>query len=289
MTQTDTRSTKQLFKEWRGGDADAGSLMAQRFADWYYAIATSKLGEGNGSGPTERACARFGEGIINVTESRALVRWAHDIIVDELKTAGERATDGNEPNAYTGNQKPKALLARAKADLPGEMALLEAVYGNIASDEEIEKLAEPLGGNPMGVLKARYALKRWLRDHARVPFDVAPDSPILDRAPLPLYESNKMASPDEEVNFEHWMLTDLDLCKDIAEFAHFAIALRGGVPADAANDTSAPAAKSAASDDGGGAGVGAAGAAAAGGVALLGVGAVGLIVVALVAAYFIFG
>jgi hypothetical protein len=38
-----------------------------------------------------------------------------------------------------------------------------------------------------------------------------------------------MKSPQEEANFEKWMLTDLDLCKDIAEFAHFGIALRGGV------------------------------------------------------------
>jgi hypothetical protein len=26
------------------------------------------------------------------------------------------------------------------------------------------------------------------------------------------------------------MISDLDLCRDIAEFAHFAIALRGGLP-----------------------------------------------------------
>ena len=60
--------------------------------------------------------------------------------------------------------------------------------------------------------------------------EVAPDNPVLDRAPLPLYESGRMATEQEEVNFEHWMISDIDLCKDIAEFAHFSIALRGGLP-----------------------------------------------------------
>mgnify|MGYP002065574284 CR=1 FL=1 len=42
-----------------------------------------------------------------------------------------------------------------------------------------------------------------------------------------------MASAKEEEQFENSILTDLDLCKDIAEFTHFSIALRGGIPADA--------------------------------------------------------
>ena len=63
MATTDTRSTSKLFTEWRGGDAEAGQIMAQRFADWYYAIATSRLGEDGGRGPCETACAKFGEGI----------------------------------------------------------------------------------------------------------------------------------------------------------------------------------------------------------------------------------
>ena len=220
MAGSDSRSIKVLFREWRQGDAEAGQLMAQRFADWYYAIATSRLGEEPGREPCEVACSKFGEGVVNVSESRALVNWAHEIIQDELSGKGDRVTDGDQPNAYTGNQRPKTLLARARVALPTEVGLLEQCYrtGSTAALE------------PLPVLKARYKVKQWLRDSCHVPFDVAPDQPILDRAPMPLYESGRMASADEEKNFEQWMISDLDLCKDIAEFAHFAIALRGGLP-----------------------------------------------------------
>ncbi|MCO4743601.1 MAG: hypothetical protein KC912_02355 [Proteobacteria bacterium] len=227
---SDKRSTKELFRSWRGGDAESGSVMAQRFADWYYAISTSRLGEGDGAGPCQNACARFGEGIVNVTESRALIGWAHEIIKDEMaKSAKSRANDGDWPNAYTGGQSPKQLLVSAKGELANEVRLLELVYGGTTTGDEVEGLASPLGGIPIGTLTARYAVKRWLRNNARVPFDVAPDQPVLDRAPLPLYESGRMNSRQEEESFEQWMITDIDLCKDIAEFAHFAIALRGGL------------------------------------------------------------
>ena len=225
---TDTRSTKDLFKAWRGGDASAGQLMAQRFADWYYAIATSRLGESRGRAPCDAACQRFGEGIVQVTESRALVKWAHDIIVQELHHAGGVARDGDESNAYTNNQTPKSLLARAKVAMPTEIAVLEGVYGGTMTEDEVDVLAEPLGGNPIGVLTARYAVKAWLRDNAQIPFAVTPDEPNLDRAPLPQYESAHM-SEDEVSQFEQWMLTDYNLCRDIAEFATYAVALRGGI------------------------------------------------------------
>lgn len=223
MAGTESRSIKVLFREWRQGDAEAGQIMAQRFADWYYAIATSRLGEEAGRGPCEAACSKFGEGVANVSESRALVSWAHKIIQAELEGQGDRITDGDFANAYTGNKAPKALLCRARAALPEDVALLEQCYRD-GSGETIE---------PLPVLKARYKAKQWLREHANVPFEVVPDEPVLDRAPMPLYESGRMATPDEEVNFEQWMISDLDLCKDIAEFAHFAIALRGGLPSQA--------------------------------------------------------
>ncbi len=232
MSEQDTRSTKELFREWRAGDSQAGQIMAQRFADWYYAIATSRLGEEGGRVPCEQACTAFGEGVVEITESRALVPWAHDIIAKLLASAGQRAEDGDEPNAYTGNQSPKLLLCRSREVLPKEVELLEAAYGG-GDPAKVESLASELGGNPLGILKARYAVKRWLRDEQNVPFEVAPEQPVLDRAPLPLYESGGMANPAEEVNFEHWMISDIDLCRDIAEFAHFAIALRGGLPSSA--------------------------------------------------------
>ncbi len=291
MNPTETRSTKDLFRAWRSGDAQAGQVMAQRFADWYYAIATSRLGEERGRGPCEAACVRFGEGIVEVTESRALVGWAHEIVQGELASAGDRAPDGDEPNAYTGNQRPKGLLQRARAHCPEEVTLLEKFYsgsGETGSGEsdEIAALAKPFGGMPLGVLKARYRVKQWLRDTCDIPFEVAPDDPVLDRAPMPVYESGRM-NPPEEANFEQWMLTDLDLCKDIAEFAHFSIALRGGLgAADTRPTAPAPAVSVAATHD---EGAGTAGKAALGGAALLGVGVLGVVVLLtlLLALYFV--
>ncbi len=234
MSETDTRTTKVLFREWRAGDSQAGQIMAQRFADWYYAIATSRLGEVGGAPACEQACASFGDGVVEITESRELVPWAHGVIRKLLSAdGGGRITDGDEPNAYTGNQQPKALLVKARSALPQEVKLLEVAYRHGSSSDEVDALAAPLGGNPLGILKARYLVKAWMKSNLGVPFDVTPDKPVLDRAPLPLYESGKMESPDEEVSFEHWMISDIDLCRDIAEFAHFAIALRGGLPSDA--------------------------------------------------------
>lgn len=232
MSGAETRSIRQLFKDWRAGDAAAGQGMAQRVADWYYAVATSRLGEQRGRKPCDAACAAFGSGIVQVSDSRQLESWAHGLITTELEKGGSRARDGDDPSLYTREQKPKGLLVRAREALPAEVALLEAVYGAHADRGRIDELAAPLGGNPIGILEARYRVKRWLRDNARVRFDVVPDKPILDRAPMPLYEADRMASTAEEAQFELWMLTDLDLCKDIAEFAHFAIALRGGLPAE---------------------------------------------------------
>jgi hypothetical protein len=245
MAETDARSTKQLFNEWRKGDGQAGQLMAQRFADWFYAISASRLGESRGSGPWHAACQKFREGAGNAKEAKDLVKWAHELVLQEVGAVGSRIMDGDEPNQYSGGRRPKDLLRLARAELRAEVALLEASYGGKADPAEIERLAAPLGGNPIGILRARYRVKQWLRDHQGVPFEVAPDSPVLDRAPLPLYESARMASPQEEINFEQWMISDIDLCRDIAEFAHFAIALRGGLPAGDAPTEASPAAASA--------------------------------------------
>jgi hypothetical protein len=230
MANGDPRSTKELFRKWRAGDAEAGQVMAQRFADWFYAIATTRHGELAGREPCERACQKFGEGIAGVTESNALVGWAHGIIEEELKPLGNPVNDGDWVSAYTAKQKPKVLLAHARNQLEQEIHLLEACYSGTFDDEQLSVLAQPLGGMPLGVLRARYRVKQWLQEKNGLPFEVTPDQPNMDRAPLPLYESHRMANQDEVVNFERWMVTDLELCRDIAEFAHFAIALRGGLP-----------------------------------------------------------
>lgn len=279
MSAADTRSTKILFRDWRQGDAEAGQLMAQRFADWYYAIATSRLGERGGAGPCESACGKFGQGVVAITDSKALVPWAHGVIQEELKTAGNRITDGDEPSNYTSSQSPKTALAKARVALPEDVALLEATYktGSTASIE------------PLPILQARYRVKRWLKDNANIAFDVTPDNPILDYAPLPLYESARMATNDEEGQFEQYMISDIQLCKDIAEFAHFAIALRGGLPSAesfAATQAKSAPAPVAARNDGPGAGTVAA--AAGGGLLVIGGGIIAVLLIVIVIAYFVF-
>lgn len=226
---SDNRSTKQLFRAWRDGDAEAGQAMAQRFADWYYAIASSRLGDQQGAGPCERACASFGRGVVDVTDARSLVNWAHDIIAKEVADAGGRTANADIANAYSAHRRPKDLLNRAAQAKPAQVALLEAAYGNKHSEADLEELCKDSGGFPLGVLRARYQVKAWLRDSQGIPFSVAPEEPVLDRAPMPLYEAGRMASEAEEVQFEKWMLTDLELLRDIAEFATFAVALRGGL------------------------------------------------------------
>ena len=83
-------------------------------------------------------------------------------------------------------------------------------------------------GWPMALLDARYALKRSLRDNLQVGFSIVPIQPNLDCAPLPLYESARMATDQEEAMFEKWLITNEELCRDLAEFATFAHALRTG-------------------------------------------------------------
>ena len=39
MAESADVTVQQLFKKWRSGDAESGQSMAQRFSDWYYAIA----------------------------------------------------------------------------------------------------------------------------------------------------------------------------------------------------------------------------------------------------------
>ena len=94
--------------------------------------------------------------------------------------------------------------------------------------ELLIKACEPHGGHPHAVLSARYQLKRWLAESEGVAFVELPVAPSSDRAPLPLYEAGRMLSKAEDDSFEQWMLSDLSLCRDVAEFAPFALALRGG-------------------------------------------------------------
>lgn len=229
MADYATLSTHQLFNQWRTGDAQAGQAMAQRFSDWYYAVTTCRLGEAHGRAPLHRACVRFQQGILSVGNATELTEWAHGIVAEEIKMAGGRVAGGDTPSALTQNRSPSDLLSEVALSLPpADMKLLAQVYDTTVAQEEVVRTAEALGGYPLAVLRARYAMKRALRDQAQVPFSVVPDEPRLDAAPLPLYEAGRMTSAVEEGGFEKWMLTDMVLCKDIAEFGVFAQALRAG-------------------------------------------------------------
>lgn len=229
MSDAPEPTVQQLFKRWRGGDADAGTAMAQKFTDWYYAITAVRLGDQLGRDPLQRACGVFAEGIVGVMAAGDLVDWAHGIIAKELAQVGGRTQGGDFPNALTANQSPAALLREVRPSLAPEQAeVLDAAYGGRVSLDELIAVAERHSGWPDAVLDARYALKRALKTEARINFDVAPEQPDLDRVPLPLYEAARMASEHEEASFEKWLISDIELCRDVAEFATFAHALRAG-------------------------------------------------------------
>ncbi len=230
MSDMSGQTTQQLFSQWRGGDAGAGQAMAQRFSDWYYAIAASRLGDSNCRMALERACQRFAQGVASVSSPDALAPWAHEIIAEEIQVAGGRVAGGDHPNALTDNRSPIELLRNNRMGISqDQVALLGMAYDANVSAEAVRSKAEELGGYPLAVLEARYALKRHLRDADGVGFTEIPDRPNLDWGPLPLYEGGRMGEGKEETAFEIWMLSDITLCRDIAEFAAFALALRGGV------------------------------------------------------------
>jgi hypothetical protein len=222
MAETPAQEVKALFKRWRSGDADAGVSMAQRFSDWYYAITVMRLGDQQARVPLERACQMFAQRIMDITNADELIDFAHRIVLDEVRQAGGRAQGSDSPNAMTNGQPPSALLAKARAGLPPEqIQILNQIYaGSTAAGDPAP--------SPIEALQARHALKVWLSRNAKVPFTVLPSEPVLDHAPLPLYEGACLQSDDEERMFEHWLLRDIELCKDIAEFLAFAYTIRAG-------------------------------------------------------------
>lgn len=229
MSDLRSAPTPQLYRLWRGGDAQAGQAMAQRFSDWYYAVTASRLGDVHGRVPLQRSCTRFQQGIVSVAKEAELIDWAHGILAEELRTAGGRIPGGDFPNQLTGGRPPAELLAQARSALPpDQVRLLAHAYDSSFPLADLTREAEIMGGMPLAVLRARYALKAWLRQNANVAFSEVPADPNLDYAPLPIYEAGRMSSVAEETNFEKWLLSNMALCKDIAEFGVFALALRGG-------------------------------------------------------------
>ncbi len=222
-------SPEELYRQWRAGNAEAGGAMAQRFTDWYYSIALARVGDAQGRPMVRRACERFEKGIVEVPTAAELLPWAHRQIAEEYVANPRLPQGADTASKFTGGRRPGELLAQARTALPAAtVRLLDLTYGPGSNLDEISTEAEKQGGMPLSILTARHTLKRWLRDTTQVPFAVIPDNLNLDCAPLPLYEAGRMAAQGEEPEFEKWLLSDIELCRDIAEFADFAHALRAG-------------------------------------------------------------
>jgi hypothetical protein len=229
MTDPTQMSPQELYRQWRSGDAMAGQAMAQRFSDWYYSLVSVRLGDVKGRAPLQKACLRFQQGITAVNSPGELVDWAHALVSEEMKAAGERVDGGDFPNQLTGGKSPAELIRLAAKTLPPEdVALLAATFDPRVNSTTLAAQAEARGGMPLAILKARYALKHALREQAGVPLQEVPGSPNLDYAPLPLYEAGRMAGSREEATFEKWVLSNMTICRDVAEFGTFSLALRGG-------------------------------------------------------------
>ena len=229
MSEQTTETVTSLFKNWRAGDAESGQLLAQRVSDWFYAVCSSKYGETQGHAMFQSVSQKFGEGIVSVAHSNDLVSWAHSLLLEEASNSEISISADNEASPYSGGHPPLTLLAKAKSAMPGELELLSAFYAGVA-DNEIEALALDLGGMPSALLHSRYSVKSWLKNTYDLPLEVVPEKPNMDLFPLPMYEAGRMTNPSETASFEKWMLDNVDLCQDVAEFAPFASALRAGVP-----------------------------------------------------------
>jgi len=224
----------QLFRKWRGGDEASGQEMAQRFSDWYYAISTIRIPGQGGRPPMEAACQSFAQGIVTVTRPRALVDWAHDLLERELASEGfgldaNTNTGSDNPNGMTRDRSPTQLIQNVRESVDPEFIRVLALAYDAETDlQTVNTAADNIGGTPYAMLQARYALKRALRGTQDVPFAVVPDAADMDRAPISLYEANRLNSGSDMANLEKWLLSDIDLCKDVAEFSAFVHALRGG-------------------------------------------------------------
>ena len=236
MTDTSDSTVTSLFKSWRAGDSESGQLLAQRVSDWFYAVCSSKYGENEGHHIFQSVSQKFGEGIVSVAHSNDLVSWAHQLLTDETQQGDLATFKGNDASPYSGGHPPLTLLLKAKSALPGEVALLSAFYSG-SPEGDVNAMALELGGMPSALLHARYSVKGWLKNNYDLPFKVVPAEANMDLFPLPMYEADRMTTPAEMSGFEKWMLDNVDLCQDVAEFAPFAGALRSGVPANAAEAT----------------------------------------------------
>jgi hypothetical protein len=231
MHSANVRNPTLLFNDWkRRKDRIAGQQLAQSVADWYYAIATCFAGEELGAEIAESACIIFGEQVVRLSADEDLIVWAHGLLEAEIRKGGKQARGLNMPSVYSNARPPVDVLLYAKRELAEEVGLLEAAYRGDISEHKLAARAKSLGGYPFGILLARYAVKRLLRDDLKAPLAIVHDDPPRDLSPLPLYECDRLHSKVERARFEQWVIHSPELCQDIAEFAPFAIELRQGLP-----------------------------------------------------------
>jgi hypothetical protein len=203
--------------------------MAQRFSDWYFAVAATRHGEQKSRRGLERACQLFAQGIGSVDDGEDLEAWAHGLLDGELQDLYTTERGSDEASRLTGNRLPSRLLRRciAEAECPG-LPLLAMTWNQEIPLSQLIAHAEEAGGYPLGILKARYELKAWLGHQEDVPFaELSPES-NLDYLPLPLYEAGRLP-PEEARKFERWLLQDASLRQDATEFSNFSMALHTGV------------------------------------------------------------
>ena len=228
MAELASQNIEKLFLAWRGGDAEAGGEMANRISDWFYALSSARMGEIEGRPPLERACQLFSQGVASVDKVYDLTPWAHGVIDQELARAGDRSATGDYASKFTGGRNPSTLLKSATVEMDGnELGLLAAAYDLSIETNDLINMCESKGGFPLALLEARYQLKGWMSAKEHVPFVVLPSAPNLDLAPLVLYETGRM-QPTEAALFEQWILSDRQLCQDIAEFSSISLSMRSG-------------------------------------------------------------
>ena len=215
-----------LFNHWRNGSGEAGQTMAQRIADWYYAIAVTHLGEADGQDACESACGQFSANAANFSSSSELVHWCQDTIHHTMGRHTPGVASMTMTGTFTLDCPPRELLAIAWQELPDDMLILAHCYGGDTDMKTLTSLSEQGSGFPLEILNARTRLKTWLHSQHDVPFSISESAISADWATMPIYESGRMTDPMEIRQFESWLLDTPDLSRDIAEFAHFAIALR---------------------------------------------------------------
>jgi hypothetical protein len=226
-----TRNPETLFSDWkRRKDRVAGQQLAQAVADWYYALATNFAGEEFGAALADTACTLFGRQVVKLNADDELVGWAHGLIQKEMSRGGERAKGLNKPSVYSNARPPVDVLLYVKKELPEEMALLEAAYSTDMPTHKLTAMCTAGDGFPYALLRARYRVKKILRDHLSAPLAIIYDDPDRDLGPLPLYECGRLQRPAEIVKFEQWVFLRDELRQDLVEFAPFAIELRQGLP-----------------------------------------------------------